>query len=114
MKSEDVIAALGALAQETRLAIFRLLVKRGPEGYTPSQIAEKLSVLAPTLSFHLKALEGAGLVSCARQSRFLYYSANFQVMQKLIGFLTDKCCTLADLDCDSGCVPASTAKRQRA
>jgi ArsR family transcriptional regulator len=59
MKSKDVIESLAALAQESRLAIFRMLVKRGPEGYTPTQIGEKLSVAPPTLSFHLKELQRA-------------------------------------------------------
>lgn len=115
MKSEDVVSALGALAQESRLTIFRALVKRGPEGYTPGDLIEKISIPAPTLSFHLKELQRARLLSSRREGRFLYYSANFEVMQNLIGFLTEKCCSLSDVECDSTCVPAAaTAKRKRA
>jgi ArsR family transcriptional regulator, arsenate/arsenite/antimonite-responsive transcriptional repressor len=118
MKSNDAIKSLAALAQEWRLAIFRMLVKRGPEGYTPTQLGEKLSVAAPTLSFHLKELQRAGLLDVRRDGRFLYYRANFSHMNQLIGFLTENCCVLADRACDPECAPASTgvsnSKRQRA
>lgn len=114
MKSADVVVALGALAQESRLAIFRLLVRRGPDGYSPSDLVEKLSIPAPTLSFHLKELQRAGLLEQRRSGRFLYYSANFERMRGLIGFLTEKCCSDADTQCDSDCVPVAGAKRKRA
>ena len=118
MKSKDVIESLAALAQESRLAIFRMLVKRGPEGYTPTQIGEKLSVAPPTLSFHLKELQRAGLLDVRRDGRFLYYRANFSHMNQLIGFLTENCCVLADRDCSAECTPTiaevSITKRQRA
>jgi ArsR family transcriptional regulator, arsenate/arsenite/antimonite-responsive transcriptional repressor len=86
MKSIEVVAALGALAQESRLTIFRELVKRGPDGYTPGDLISKLEIPAPTLSFHLKELLRAQLVSSRRDGRFLYYSANFDTMQGLIGW----------------------------
>jgi DNA-binding transcriptional ArsR family regulator len=111
MKPELVVAALGALAQESRLAIFRALVKRGPDGYTPGDLIEKIEIPAPTLSFHLKELQRAQLVDSRREGRFLRYSANFATMQALIGFLTDKCCSFG-ADCDAACAPA--AKRRRA
>lgn len=114
MKAEDAVLALGALAQDSRLAIYRLLVKRGPEGYSPSDIVEKLSIPAPTLSFHLKELQRAGLITSRREGRFLYYSASFERMKGLIGFLTEKCCSLADTECDSNCVPVPAASRRRA
>lgn len=115
MKSEDVIAALGALAQESRLATFRLLVKRGPQGYTPGELVEKLGVPAPTMSFHLKELQRAALVESKREGRFIYYSASFGRMRGLIDFLTDKCCSLSDVACDNSCVPvAQPIKRRRA
>ena len=112
MKSEHVVRALGALAQESRLAIFRLLVKRGPEGYTPGELADWVEIPAPTLSFHLKELQRADLLTVRREGRFLHYSANFATMQGLIGFLTEKCCSLADGECDSTC--ASVANKKRA
>ncbi len=114
----DVVAALAALAQESRLAVFRLLVKRGPEGYTPTQLADKLGVPSPTLSFHLKELQRAGLIEARREGRFLFYSPNFTRMNELIGFLTENCCSLADKDCGPACgVPAVETiqpKRKRA
>ena len=118
MKSKDAIESLAALAQESRLAIFRMLVKRGPEGYTPTQLGEKLSVAPPTLSFHLKELQRAGLVDVRRDGRFLYYRPNFTHMNRLVGFLTENCCVLADQGCGPECAPVevevSLTKRQRA
>lgn len=114
MKSEDAVLALGALAQESRLAIYRLLVRRGPEGYTPTDLVGKVDIPAPTLSFHLKELQRAGLISSRREGRFLYYSASFERMRELLGFLTDKCCSLADTQCDSTCAPIPAARRRRA
>lgn len=115
MKADNVIVALGALAQASRLEAFRLLVKRGPEGYTPGELAERLGIPAPTLSFHLKELQRAQLLGVRREGRFLFYSANFETMQAVVGFLTDKCCSLASLQCDSDCKPvAAPAKRRRA
>jgi DNA-binding transcriptional ArsR family regulator len=105
MKSEEVVSALSALAQESRLALFRLLVKRGPEGYTPSQLSEKLDVPSPTLSFHLKELQRANLIEARREGRFLYYSPNFSRMNRLLGFLTENCCLLADKECGPACGP---------
>jgi DNA-binding transcriptional ArsR family regulator len=118
MKGKDVVESLAALAQESRLAIFRLLVKRGPEGYTPTQLGEKLDVTSPTLSFHLKELQRAGLIDVRRDGRFLYYSPNFTHMNQLIGFLTENCCVLADKGCGPECGPApaeaSISKRKQA
>jgi ArsR family transcriptional regulator len=118
MKANDVIHSLAALAQESRLSIFRMLVKRGPEGYTPTQLGEKLNVSSPTLSFHLKELQRAGLLDVRRDGRFLYYRPNFAHMNQLIGFLTENCCVLADQSCGAVCGPATAEvlpkKRQRA
>jgi len=96
MKSKEAIAAFGALASEARLAVYRLLVKRGPQGFTPSAIAGRLSLPGPTLSFHLKGLMQAGLVVSRRDGRHLHYSPNLDRMQDLVGFLTENCCSLAD------------------
>jgi ArsR family transcriptional regulator, arsenate/arsenite/antimonite-responsive transcriptional repressor len=113
MKSPDAIKALSALAQESRLAVFRLLVKRGPEGFTPGTLSEKLSISAPTLSFHLKELQNAGLVDMRRESRFLYYNARFDRMKELVGFLTDQCCSQANEACDADCKPVAAPARRR-
>jgi len=113
MKNVDVVKALGALAHDSRLALFRLLVKRGPEGFTPSVLAEKLGVAAPTLSFHLKELQNAGLVAVRRDGRFLFYSTRFDRMKDLVGFLTDQCCSQADAACDGDCKPVVAQVRRR-
>ena len=110
MKSLDVVESLAALAQESRLALFRLLVKRGPEGFTPTQLGEKLDVPGPTLSFHLKELQRAGLIQSRREGRFLFYSPNFFHMSELLGFLIDNCCSLADEDCSPESCGISTTE----
>ena len=113
MKSKEAIVALSALASESRLAVYRLLVQRGPEGYTPSELAGRLHIPAPTLSFHLKGLVQAGLVVSRREARNLFYSPNFDRMNALVGFLTENCCSLADEACGSSCEPASVPAQSR-
>jgi DNA-binding transcriptional ArsR family regulator len=113
MKADDAIIALGALAHPSRLATFRLLVKRGPQGYTPGELTQRLGVPAPTMSFHLRELTRAGLVESRREGRFLNYSAAFERMRSLIHFLTDKCCSLSDVECDSACAPVSASVKRR-
>lgn len=92
MKKSNVIGALGALAQETRLDIFRLLVQKGPNGLPAGEIGERLGQPSPTLSFHLNQLRFAGLVTSRRESRSIIYSANFKAMNDLLAYLTDNCC----------------------
>lgn len=92
MESKTAILALSALAQESRLAIFRLLVQAGDEGLAAGRIAETLGVAASSLSFHLKELTHAGLLSSRQEGRFVIYSANFEVMNQLLGYLTENCC----------------------
>lgn len=92
MNEAEVVKALGALAQETRLRIFRLLVVAGHEGMTPGQMAERLGASPTTLSFHLKELSHAGLIACERESRHLIYRASIPMMNDLLGFLTAHCC----------------------
>jgi len=92
MDNKTAIAALAALAQESRLAAFRLLVQVGPEGLAASKIAEQLEVAPSALSFHMKELSHAGLVTARSEGRFVIYSANFDRMNGLLGFLTENCC----------------------
>ena len=115
MKSKDAISALSALASEARLAVFRLLVKRGPDGFTPSELSERLGVPAPTLSFHLKELVQAGLIAPRREGRNLHYSPNLGRMDALVAFLTENCCSLADEACGVDCRPLTAGvQRKRA
>ena len=86
------VTQLAALAQESRLAIFRLLVQEGPEGLAVGRIAEALGLANATLSFHLKTLSQAGLIEARQSGRFIHYSANYAAMNGLVGFLTENCC----------------------
>ena len=92
MKIEAAVLSLAALAQDSRLAVFRLLVQAGPEGLAAGEIAERLGIPASTLSFHMKALSHAGLVESRQESRFVFYSANFEAMNSLLGYLSENCC----------------------
>ena len=92
MTDEDAVKALAALAQPSRLQVFRLLVVAGRQGMTPGAIAEALSVPSATLSFHLKELANAGLASQQREGRYLIYRAAYERMNALLGYLTDHCC----------------------
>ncbi|TCH96713.1 ArsR family transcriptional regulator [Roseococcus sp. SYP-B2431] len=92
MEKSSAIAALAALAQETRLDIFRLLVQAGPEGLSAGRIGEALDLPSPTLSFHLTQLRRAGLSTFRREGRSLIYVAEFEAMNSLVGFLTENCC----------------------
>ena len=103
MDVKAAIAALGALAQETRLAVFRLLVQRGPEGLAAGAIGEALGVPGATLSFHLQQLTQAGLIKQRRESRSLIYSADFDSMNALVGFLTENCCGRGAASCAPAC-----------
>jgi ArsR family transcriptional regulator, arsenate/arsenite/antimonite-responsive transcriptional repressor len=113
MKSIEAVDALGALASEPRLALYRLLVKRGPEGYTPSELVRRLEIPAPTLSFHLKGLLQAGLIESRRASRNLYYSPNLKRVRDLVQFLTENCCSLANEACEPDCQPGAGGGAQR-
>ena len=92
MENKDAVNAFSALAQESRLSVLRLLVQNGPDGLTPGVIGEMLEMPAPTLSFHLKTLAQAGLVSTVQEGRFVRYRAEMAGINGLIGFLTDDCC----------------------
>jgi len=99
MELKSAVQALAALAQETRLSIFRLLVEAGPEGVPAGRLGETLSVPAATLSFHLKELAHAGLVSSRQVGRFIYYSADFERMAALMTYLTRNCCRGMPQEC---------------
>lgn len=92
METKMAISALAALAQDSRLAVFRLLVQAGPAGMAASKIADQLSVPSSSLSFHLKELTHAGLIVPRQSGRFIIYSANFATMNALVAFLTESCC----------------------
>ena len=113
MKTTDVLAGLGSLAQETRLSIYRLLVKQGPEGLSAGAIAEALEVPASSLSFHLQQLMHAALITQERQSRQLIYTANFERLNALVAYLTENCC--GGGSCAPVCtVPARNEGQKRA
>jgi ArsR family transcriptional regulator len=107
MEQKHAIAALGALAQETRLALFRLLVTCGPEGLPAGVIAERLGVAPSSLSFHLQQLVHAGLITQRRLSRQLIYAAEYGTMNELMAYLTENCCAGAAM-CPPACNPATT------
>jgi ArsR family transcriptional regulator, arsenate/arsenite/antimonite-responsive transcriptional repressor len=128
MESKEAVGVLAALAQDTRLAIFRHLVQAGGDGVPAGSIAASLEVPGPTLSFHLKELEHAGVVTSRRESRLIYYSANYAGMRALIDFLTEDCCNGhpevcfaskrsrvvgEQTDAVPGCRPAGKRRRSR-
>lgn len=106
MQSSEAVAYLAALAQESRLAIFRLLVKQGPEGLCAGDVAAALEVPPATLSFHLKELANAGLIKSRQESRFIYYSPDFDAMDELLNYLTENCCG------GKSCRPARTVRKK--
>lgn len=92
METIDAVRSLGALAQETRLSVFRLLVQAGTAGLAAGALAERLGVANATLSFHFKELTHAGLIRSRQEGRYIYYSANYAAMNDLLQFLTENCC----------------------
>ncbi len=92
MQPDQVIAALGALAQEHRLAVFRVLVQAGEQGVAAGALAETIGVSPSVMSFHLAQLSHAGLIAQRREGRSIIYSANYDAMTELLGYLTENCC----------------------
>ncbi len=113
MKTAEVINALGALAHDYRLAIYRLLVEQGPDGLPAGAIGERVGLVPSSLTFHLQSLQRAGLIKQVRASRQLIYSADYAVMNELVGYLTDKCCAASGATCEPECKPARAAKPVR-
>jgi ArsR family transcriptional regulator len=105
MKTSRVIGALGALAHEHRLAIFRLLIERGPEGLSAGRIADRVGLVPSSLTFHLQNLQRAGLITQRRESRQLFYAADFTAINALVGYLTDNCCADSGAECSTSCAP---------
>jgi ArsR family transcriptional regulator len=107
MEKTDVVAALAALAQDNRLDVFRLLVQAGPEGMPAGAVATALDLAPNTLTFHFDRLRTSGLVTVRRDGRSMIYTAQFDTMNSLLGFLTDNCCG------GTGCAPAADCKPAR-
>ncbi|KQW89968.1 ArsR family transcriptional regulator [Massilia sp. Root418] len=114
MDTKHVLAALAALAQESRLAAFRLLVQAGPDGLAASKIAGRLDMAPSSLSFHLKELAHAGLIAARQDGRYVIYSASFDTMNGLLAFLTENCCggvpCVPAAGATACCEPATTIK----
>lgn len=107
MNKTLAVTRLAALAQETRLALFRLLVQKGPDGMCAGDLQVRLKTAPATLSFHLKELSRAGLIKARQEGRFIYYAPNFKAMDALLSYLTDNCCGGAP--CDVACAPGISA-----
>jgi ArsR family transcriptional regulator len=109
MESEQAVPALAALAQESRLRVFRLLVEAGATGLAAGEIAAELKIAPATLSFHLKELSRAGLVAARQDGRYIYYSADFAAMGALVAYLTENCCRRDGVACApaGSCAPAA-------
>jgi len=114
MKTPEALKALAALAQDTRLAIYRLLVQAGPHGMAAGSIGDKLQLPGATLSFHLKELTSACLIEPRHEGRFIYYSASYRQMNGLLGYLTENCCGGQGELCETACEPAPQRARKRA
>jgi ArsR family transcriptional regulator len=109
MKKDQAVAALGALAQDSRLDVFRLLVQAGPDGTPAGQVAQALGLAPNTLTFHFDRLRDAGLVTVRRDGRSMIYAARFETMDGLLGFLTENCCQ----GTPKTCRPANVCKPAR-
>lgn len=113
MNNETAVSQLAALAQATRLAVFRLLVEKGPDGLPAGRIGEQLDIPPATLSFHLKELAAAGLASHRQDGRFVIYTANYKAMDALLSFLTKNCCAGSDCEVSTAACNTPTGKTKR-
>lgn len=113
MKKHDALAALGALAQDNRLDVFRLLVQAGPEGIPAGQIAERVKLAPNALTFHLDRLREADLVTARREGRMMIYAARFETMNGLLAYLTENCCQGSPASCaPAECKPTKASRRK--
>jgi DNA-binding transcriptional ArsR family regulator len=112
METKAAVTALAALAQDSRLAVFRALVQAGPVGLAAGKISELTGIPPSSLSFHLKELSHAGMVNSQQAGRFVIYAANFSTMDALVGFLTENCC--GGNPCSPVCSPACAATKEPA
>jgi DNA-binding transcriptional ArsR family regulator len=110
METKHAVEALGALAHEYRLQIYRHLVEQGPDGLSAGAIGEAVGLAPSSLTFHLQNLHRAGLIVQRRESRSLIYSVDFDAMNDLVGYLTENCCARSGESCATACKPASTSK----
>jgi DNA-binding transcriptional ArsR family regulator len=110
METKAVVSALAALAQDSRLAVFRVLVQAGPAGLAAGKISELTGIPPSSLSFHLKELSHAGMVDSQQAGRFVIYTANFSTMNALLGFLTENCC--GGNPCSPVCSPACSTEKE--
>ena len=109
MDATSAVKALGALAHGHRLAIYRLLVEKGPDGLAAGEIAERIGVVPSSLTFHVQALQHAGLITVERAGRQLFYAADFPTMSGLVNYLTENCCG-GTQSCAPACKPPATRK----
>jgi len=112
METPAAIIALSALAHEHRLAVYRLLVEQGPAGLPAGAIAERIGLAPSSLTFHVQALQRAGLITQRRVSRQVFYAADFAAMDALVGYLTENCCGQGTASCAPSCQPASVKPRK--
>jgi ArsR family transcriptional regulator, arsenate/arsenite/antimonite-responsive transcriptional repressor len=114
MEKSDAVAALAALAQDSRLDVFRLLVQAGPDGLPAGEIATTLKLAPNTLTFHFDRLRVAGLLTVRRDGRSMIYAARFETMNALLGYLTENCCQGAPAACAPAVCKPARAKRPKA
>ncbi|MEW6120827.1 MAG: metalloregulator ArsR/SmtB family transcription factor [Pseudomonadota bacterium] len=111
METKDAVTALAALAQSSRLAVFRTLVQAGPAGLPAGRVAELTGIAPSSLSFHLKELSHAGLADSRQEGRFVIYTARYETMNALLGYLTDNCCGGNPCTSATACTPKAASKK---
>ena len=113
MDKSDAVSAMAALAQESRLEVYRLLVQAGPQGLAAGEVASALGIAPNTLSFHFDRLRHAGLISIARHGRSLIYAVRYKTVNNLLAYLTENCCGGHPELCEPACTPAKSSRRPK-